>query len=66
MCDKPLVINRWNLDVLEEFEKEVGRKVNTVLQLRVHPSLLALKKRLADNSDKRHPSRMTYITSRGM
>jgi len=47
MCEKPIVINPWNLDALEELEHESGQTVNTVLQLRLHPSLVALKQRLA-------------------
>ena len=43
LCEKPLVINPWNLDALEEIEGEAGRRVYTVLQLRVHPALVALK-----------------------
>ena len=46
ICEKPLVINPWNLDNLEEIQAETGRKVNTVLQLRVHPELLKLKQAL--------------------
>src|SRR5690348_3587250 len=50
ICEKPLVINPWNLDGLEELERETGRRVATVLQLRVHPQLVALRERLrADN-----------------
>ncbi len=47
ICEKPLVINPWNLDALQEIERETGRRVHTVLQLRVHPQLLALRERLA-------------------
>src|SRR4029077_11248594 len=47
ICEKPIVINPWNLDALEELEHESGRTVNTVLQLRLLPSLVALKTRLA-------------------
>jgi UDP-N-acetyl-2-amino-2-deoxyglucuronate dehydrogenase len=46
ICEKPLVINPWNLDQLQELEQETGRRIYTVLQLRLHPSLVALKKRL--------------------
>ena len=46
ICEKPLVINPWNLDALEEIEAETGRKIHTVLQLRVHPTLLELKARI--------------------
>src|SRR5712691_6700713 len=46
ICEKPLVINPWNLDALEELEQETGRRVSTVLQLRLHPDLIALRERL--------------------
>src|SRR5678816_2377293 len=46
ICEKPLVINPWNLDGLQEIERETGRRVFTVLQLRLHPDLIALKARL--------------------
>jgi UDP-N-acetyl-2-amino-2-deoxyglucuronate dehydrogenase len=64
ICEKPLVINPWNLDALEELERETGRRVYTVLQLRVHPALIALKERLRAES-RHHDVSMTYITSRG-
>lgn len=67
ICEKPLVINPWNLDQLEEIEAETGCKVNTVLQLRVHPELLKLKQTLQeDTSGKQHDVVLTYITSRGI
>ena len=47
ICEKPLVINPWNLDALQELERETGRHVNTVLQLRLHPQLIALKQKAA-------------------
>src|ERR671934_1232584 len=46
ICEKPLVINPWNLDALQELERETGRRVNTVLQLRLHPQLVALRDRI--------------------
>lgn len=64
ICEKPLVINPWNLDALEELEQETGRRVLTVLQLRLHPSLIALRDTLAA-ADTRHAVSLTYITSRG-
>jgi len=64
ICEKPLVINPWNLDALEELEHETGRRVFTVLQLRVHPALVALRQRIADTTD-HHDVALTYITSRG-
>jgi UDP-N-acetyl-2-amino-2-deoxyglucuronate dehydrogenase len=64
ICEKPLVINPWNLDALEELQEETGRRVYTVLQLRLHPVLAALKERLAAQGS-RHTVSLTYITSRG-
>src|SRR5512140_3614752 len=46
ICEKPLVLNPWNIDALLELEEESGRKINTVLQLRVHPALIALRDKL--------------------
>lgn len=67
ICEKPLVINPWNLDSLEEIEAETGRKVNTILQLRVHPELLKLKQTLQENtSGKQRDVMLTYIASRGV
>jgi UDP-N-acetyl-2-amino-2-deoxyglucuronate dehydrogenase len=64
ICEKPLVLNPWNLDTLEELESEKhNAKVYTVLQLRVHPSILKLKNTL--NMNKRYKVMLTYITARG-
>ncbi|MRR59424.1 MAG: oxidoreductase, partial [Deltaproteobacteria bacterium] len=61
-----LVLNPWNLDALQELEQESGQRVNTVLQLRVHPSLLALRQSLtAITAPRKHEVLLTYITSRG-
>ncbi|MCJ7524175.1 MAG: Gfo/Idh/MocA family oxidoreductase [Candidatus Aminicenantes bacterium] len=66
ICEKPLVLNPWNADALQEYEKETGKKVYTVLQLRLHPSIIALKERIdAEKSTKKHDIELTYITSRG-
>lgn len=66
ICEKPLVLNPWNIDALAELEKESGRKIYTVLQLRVHPSLIELREKLQkDKSGKKHEVCLTYITSRG-
>ena len=67
ICEKPLVINPWNLDALEELEREHDRNVNTVLQLRVHPSLVELKQRLESGPRPtvKHKVVLTYITGRG-
>lgn len=66
ICEKPLVINLWNLESLQEIEAETGHKVNTILQLRVHPELLKLKARLEqEGSSARHEVVLSYVTSRG-
>lgn len=65
ICEKPLVINPWNLDPLQEIENETGRRVRTVLQLRVHPELIKLRETLASQPAARRQVSLTYITSRG-
>jgi len=70
ICEKPLVINPWNLDALESLQAETGRRINTVLQLRLHPELLALRERLAaghgkDRNGDPHDVCLTYVTARG-
>jgi UDP-N-acetyl-2-amino-2-deoxyglucuronate dehydrogenase len=66
ICEKPLVINPWNLEPLQELEAETGHRVWTVLQLRVHPKLVELREKLlANTSGKPHEVELTYITSRG-
>jgi UDP-N-acetyl-2-amino-2-deoxyglucuronate dehydrogenase len=66
ICEKPLVLNPWNLDALAELEQESGKKINTILQLRVHPALIELKQRLFGGSaEKKKKVMLTYITSRG-
>ena len=66
ICEKPLVLNPWNLESLEEIEKETGKKVYNILQLRLHPSVIELKRKV-DNSpkDKVFDVDLAYITSRG-
>ncbi len=66
ICEKPLVINPWNLDALEELEHETGRRIYTILQLRLHPELVRLKNALSQESaGAMHEVILTYITSRG-
>ena len=66
ICEKPLVLNPWNLDALEEDEAETGRRVYNVLQLRVHPTIIDLKKRIDnDRSGRRRLVDLSYITRRG-
>jgi UDP-N-acetyl-2-amino-2-deoxyglucuronate dehydrogenase len=67
ICEKPLVLNPWNLDALQELEHESSARVFTVLQLRVHPALLELKEKLAkEKSKQKHDVVLSYITSRGL
>jgi len=67
ICEKPLVLNPWNLDTLERLEKETGRRVWNVLQLRLHPSIIALKKKIEQGpADASYDVDLTYITSRGL
>jgi UDP-N-acetyl-2-amino-2-deoxyglucuronate dehydrogenase len=66
ICEKPLVINPWNLDPLLELGSETGRRIYTILQLRVHPKLLALRESLRKQpSSRQHEVTLTYITARG-
>lgn len=66
ICEKPLVLNPWNIDGLLEIEKDTGCKVNTILQLRVHPAIIALKEKVQSQPrDKKYEVDLTYITSRG-
>ncbi|KAA0911333.1 Gfo/Idh/MocA family protein [Pusillimonas sp. ANT_WB101] len=66
ICEKPLVLNPWNIDGLQEIEKDTGHKINTILQLRVHPSIVALRDKVrAAAKDTKHEVDLTYITSRG-
>lgn len=66
VCEKPLVLNPWNVDALKSLEAETGRKINTILQLRHHPSIIALKEKIESSpKDKRHNIILTYITPRG-
>jgi UDP-N-acetyl-2-amino-2-deoxyglucuronate dehydrogenase len=66
ICEKPIVLNPWNIDALQEIEKETGKKVNTILQLRLHPSVIALRDRIQQSpKDKKWEVDLSYITSRG-
>jgi UDP-N-acetyl-2-amino-2-deoxyglucuronate dehydrogenase len=65
ICEKPLVINPWNLDALQELESETGRRIYTVLQLRLHPALAAFRERLLASPKKRHTVQLSYLTARG-
>ncbi len=65
ICEKPLVLNPWNLDALAELEAEYERSIYTILQLRVHPSLIALRDQLLATPNDRRQVKLRYITSRG-
>ena len=66
ICEKPLVLNPWNIDALKKMEEDSGRRVWNVLQLRVHPSMIALKNKIdASNKEKKFDVDLTYLTSRG-
>jgi len=67
ICEKPLTINPWNLDALEELELETHRRIFTILQLRLHPELIRLKARMeAESAKGPHEVCLTYITARGL
>lgn len=66
ICEKPLVLNPWNIDGLQEIERDTGRRVNTILQLRVHPAIMALREKvLAGPKDRKYEVDLTYVTARG-
>ena len=67
ICEKPLVLNPWNLDTLERLEKETGKRVWNILQLRLHPSIIALKEKIENSpASTIHEVDLTYITARGL
>jgi UDP-N-acetyl-2-amino-2-deoxyglucuronate dehydrogenase len=66
ICEKPIVLNPWNIDALQEIEKETGRKVYNILQLRLHDSVIKLKEKIDQGpKDKIYDVDLAYITSRG-
>ncbi len=66
ICEKPLVLNPWNIDGLKEIETDTGKKISTILQLRLHPAIIALKEKVAASpANKKFDLDLTYITSRG-
>lgn len=68
ICEKPLVVNPWNAEALLDIEAESGRRVFTILQLRLHPSIIALRERVAahrGNGGGQLDLELTYVTSRG-
>lgn len=66
ICEKPLVLNPWNIDELQKIEQETGHKINNILQLRLHPSIIHLKEKIDHGpANKIYDVDLTYITSRG-
>lgn len=66
ICEKPLVLNPWNIDGLEEMERESGKNIYNILQLRLHPAIIELRKKVAKRpKEKKYEVDLTYITSRG-
>ena len=66
ICEKPLVLSPWNVEALEEIEKETGKKIYTILQLRLHPSIIELRSKVLNGpKDKVYDVDLNYITSRG-
>jgi UDP-N-acetyl-2-amino-2-deoxyglucuronate dehydrogenase len=66
ICEKPIVLNPWNVDALQEIENETGRNIYTVLQSRLHPRIIELKEKIRNGpKNKIYDIDLTYITSRG-
>ncbi len=66
ICEKPLVLNPWNVDALQDIQEETGQIINTILQLRLHPSIKQLKSKIDHSKDdSKYEVDLTYITSRG-
>lgn len=66
ICEKPLVLNPWNAESLKINELESGKRIATILQLRLHPAIIELKNKVAQSaSGKKHTVDLTYITARG-
>jgi UDP-N-acetyl-2-amino-2-deoxyglucuronate dehydrogenase len=66
ICEKPMVLNSWNVDAIKEIEAESDNKINNILQLRLHPNIIALKNKIdKGDTNKIYDVDLTYITSRG-
>jgi UDP-N-acetyl-2-amino-2-deoxyglucuronate dehydrogenase len=66
ICEKPIVLNPWNVEALQEIENETGKKIYTVLQLRLHPKIIELREKIRNGpKNKVYDIDLTYITSRG-
>ena len=66
ICEKPLVLKLSNLEQLKHIEEETGKKVHTILQLRYHPTIIALREKIKNNPDKYYEVDLQYITPRGI
>ncbi|MBA7570960.1 UDP-N-acetyl-2-amino-2-deoxy-D-glucuronate oxidase [subsurface metagenome] len=66
ICEKPIVLNPWNIDALQEIEKETNRRIFNILQLRLHPAIIPLREKIRQGpADKIYDIDLTYITGRG-
>jgi len=66
ICEKPLVLNPWNLDALAELEQELGKRIFNILQLRVHPTIISLREKIRQApAEKKYAIDLTYVASRG-
>lgn len=66
ICEKPLVLNHWNIDGLLEIERDTGRQINTILQLRLHPAIIAMREKVrAAGNARKFDVDLSYVTSRG-
>lgn len=66
ICEKPLVLNPWNIDGLQDIERDTGKKTSTILQLRLHPAIVALRTSVqAKKNASKYDVDLTYITARG-
>ena len=66
ICEKPIVLNPWNIDALQEIENETGQKIYSVLQLRLHPKIAELREKIRNGpKEKVYDVDLTYVTSRG-
>ena len=65
ICEKPIVLNPWNIDALQQIEEETGKHIYNILQLRLHPAIISLKEEVEKTPEKSFDIDLTYITSRG-
>lgn len=65
ICEKPLVLNPWNVKALSELENETGKRINVIMQLRLHPAIVELKRHVEESGDKVYDIDLSYVTGRG-